>query len=348
MKKLTTGRNQPCPCGSGKKYKRCCLGKEDSTTSSGSDISPSEALRQALAGQQFNSLEEAQAFATLHAQEQNRRPLERFDGLSPNQMYQILYLPFTSPELARIPEVLAADPTAPILTLFELLADAIGEAGLKPTTKGNLPRNFCREAALSYWGEQKYRKNTQFRNIMRELDFAGLHITRVVAEQAGLIRKYKGRFILSRACRRLLDKHGMSAIYPKLLRTYVTKFNWAYRDGFPDLQLMQDGFLFTLYLLTRHGDSWRPPLFYEDLFLRAFPMLLDDESLQDQIFSPDDTVRRCYEWRVLVRFADFLGLAAMEPVIDNPLDPEYRVKALPLLGEAVQFQLPDSQLSSKW
>ncbi|MGA2149698.1 MAG: SEC-C metal-binding domain-containing protein [Bryobacteraceae bacterium] len=21
------GRNQPCPCGSGKKYKRCCLGK---------------------------------------------------------------------------------------------------------------------------------------------------------------------------------------------------------------------------------------------------------------------------------------------------------------------------------
>jgi uncharacterized protein YecA (UPF0149 family) len=24
----TVGRNKPCPCGSGKKYKRCCLGKE--------------------------------------------------------------------------------------------------------------------------------------------------------------------------------------------------------------------------------------------------------------------------------------------------------------------------------
>ena len=22
------GRNEPCPCGSGKKFKRCCLGKE--------------------------------------------------------------------------------------------------------------------------------------------------------------------------------------------------------------------------------------------------------------------------------------------------------------------------------
>lgn len=27
--KKTVGRNDPCPCGSGKKYKKCCLGKED-------------------------------------------------------------------------------------------------------------------------------------------------------------------------------------------------------------------------------------------------------------------------------------------------------------------------------
>jgi len=25
------GRNDPCPCGSGKKYKRCCLGKKPNT-----------------------------------------------------------------------------------------------------------------------------------------------------------------------------------------------------------------------------------------------------------------------------------------------------------------------------
>ncbi len=23
------GRNEPCPCGSGKKYKKCCMGKKD-------------------------------------------------------------------------------------------------------------------------------------------------------------------------------------------------------------------------------------------------------------------------------------------------------------------------------
>jgi preprotein translocase subunit SecA len=26
--KQKIGRNDPCPCGSGKKYKKCCLGKE--------------------------------------------------------------------------------------------------------------------------------------------------------------------------------------------------------------------------------------------------------------------------------------------------------------------------------
>ncbi len=29
----TVGRNDPCPCGSGKKYKQCCLAKGSSTSS---------------------------------------------------------------------------------------------------------------------------------------------------------------------------------------------------------------------------------------------------------------------------------------------------------------------------
>jgi preprotein translocase subunit SecA len=28
LPKLKTGRNDPCPCGSGKKYKKCCLDKK--------------------------------------------------------------------------------------------------------------------------------------------------------------------------------------------------------------------------------------------------------------------------------------------------------------------------------
>ena len=339
MKTPTIGRNDPCPCGSGKKFKHCCLGKENSTASSQGAADMSETLRKALEGRQFNSLEEAQAFLDQYTRQQNRRRLDEFHGLSPEQMHQILNFPFASQGLVRFPEVLDANPVAPLLTLFELLTDAIGEQGLKPTARGNLPRNFCREAALTYWGEQKYQENTRYGGINREEDFDDLHVTRLVAELAGLIRKYRGRFILSRDCRRLLAGDGMTAIYPRLFRAYVEQFNWAYRDGYPELRFMQSAFLFTLYLLTRYGDTWRPQVFYEDAFLGAFPRLLD-EVPPSQVISPDETVRRGYTWRSLVNFASFLGLATVEPASDEFLCHEYRVKSLPLLDQIVKFRLP--------
>ena len=135
-----------------------------------------------------------------------------------------------------------------------------------------------------------------------------------------------------------MTENGLPAVYPRLFRVYVEQFNWAYWDGYPELRLIQSAFLFTLYLLMRYGDISRPQVFYEDAFLGAFPMLLD-EVPPSQVISPDETVRRGYTWRSLVHFADFLGLATVEPASDELLCHEYRVKALPLLGQIVQFQL---------
>jgi hypothetical protein len=229
MNTSRTGRNAPCPCGSGKKFKHCCLGRENATPFGHGAPAPSQALREALQGQEFHSQEEAQAFANEHMRQQNQRPLDDFDGLSPDQMAGMLNRPFSSQRLVVFPEVLDSPPSAPITRLFSLLVEAIGEQGLKPTAKGNLPRQFCREAALAYWGEQKYQKNTRFGDINREVDFSDLHVTRLVAELAGLVRTYKGKFILSRECRHLLAGGGLAAVYPKLSRAYVEQFNWPTR-----------------------------------------------------------------------------------------------------------------------
>jgi hypothetical protein len=333
-----TGRNDPCPCGSGKKFKKCCLGKEEALPSGGGATAASAELSKALEGRQFNTLEEVQAFAEQHMQQRNRQPLDDFHGLSPEQMYQMLNFPFTSPQLVRFPEVLNTAPAAPLLTLFSLLVDAIGEQGLKPTAKGNLPRQFCREAALAYWDEETYRERTRYGGINKEDDFTDLHITRMVAELSGMVRKYKGRFILSRDCRKLLAGHGLAAIYPKLFRTYVQQFNWSYRDRYPELRFIQSAFLFTLYLLMRYGDTWRPHTFYEDSFLHAFPAVLD-EIPPSPVMTREEEIRNCYTWRTLVNFSGFLGLAAVEPVSEERFSHQYRVKALPLLHQAVQFHV---------
>jgi hypothetical protein len=295
-------------------------------------------LHQVMEGMQFGSLNEVQEFVGRHTQQLNQRPLDEFHGLSPEQMHRLLHFPFASPELVRLPEVLTTSPTAPIVTLLGMLLEAIGEKGLKPTAKGNLPQKFCREAALTYWGEEVYRENTRFGGINREEDFSDLHITRLTAELAGLIRKYKGRFILSRNCRALLTGKGLAALYPRLFTAYAEQFNWSYRDRYPELRFIQTAFLFTLYLLMRYGDTWRPHEFYEGSFLRAFPMLLD-ELPQHAVFTPEEEVRRCYTWRTLVHFLGFFGLATVEPVSDKHFCHEYRVKSLPLLHDAVQFQV---------
>ena len=336
---MKISRNDPCPCGSGQKYKKCCLERRQTPTQLEIPADVLAEVRQTLEGKEFASLEEMNAFLSKYMNQRNQASREDFAGLSPEQMHRFLHFPFESPDLVSFPENLAVEPAAPIMTLFQLLAEAIGKEGLKPTAKGNLPRNFCRETALAYWGEKTYSENTRFGNINKEDDFTDLHVTRIIAELAGLIRKNRGRFILSRDCRKFLEVSGMAGIYPQLFRSGTLKFNWAYRDRYPELGFIQQSFLFTLYLLHRHGKDWRPDTFYEDHFLSAFPMILK-EVPPESYFTPEQTVRSCYSFRTLENFARFFGLAKVEAITtEDHFSRQLRIIKLPLLENAIMFRV---------
>jgi len=337
--KTNVGRNDPCPCGSGKKYKKCCLERDQADRLKNRAANVLDELHEALDEQQFASFTQAQTFVNGFMEKHNRGPRDDFHGLSPDQMHRFLHFPFDSPDLVVFPDRFDPAPTAPILTLLGLLAQGIGGQGMKPTAKGNLPQKFCREAALHYWGEETYRRNTRFAGINREEDFAEMHVARLTAQLGGLVRKYKGRFILGRDCRNLLFKDGSAAIYPRLFQSYTTRFNWGYRDRYPQIPFIQQSFLFSLYLLSRYGSEPRPHSFYEDCFLQAFPMVLND--LEPASFStPEQRIRSCYTVRTLIRFAEFFGLATVEPFDAEKLFPsKYRVRKSPLLDQAVRFHV---------
>jgi hypothetical protein len=88
----------------------------------------------------------------------NSAPVDHFDGLSPVQMHRFLSFPFDSPNLASLPLRLDCNPQAPVLKLFTLLVDGLGEKGLTATATGNLPRNFCRQLSQAYLGEEEYQR----------------------------------------------------------------------------------------------------------------------------------------------------------------------------------------------
>lgn len=332
---MPPGRNEPCPCGSGKKYKKCCLLNETGTT--GEATGMLNEIHDLIEGQDFGSIEEVQTLVERHMHQRNRSAEDDFHGLSPDQMHGVLYSPFESPTLVEFPTCLDNKPTAPVVRLFELLADAIGDKGLKPTATGNLPRGFCREAALAFLGEEEYRKWSRFGELRSETEFHELHATRLVAEMAGLVRKYKGKFILSKECRTLLEKNGMAAIYPRLMKSFIAEYNWAYGDGYPEIGFFQSSFLFTLYLLNRYGDQQRSNAFYEDAFLQAFPRVLDE--LDPQVYrSPEEAFRSIYSRRCLERFAEFLGFAKIIVDPDDRFGSRFELIKRPLLGDAVRFR----------
>lgn len=335
---MKIGRNDPCPCGSGIKYKKCCAGKQETGGHPSGTGEVMGELRELLKGQSFASLEEANTFLGQYMQQRSQAPIDDFHGLSSEQMHRFLHFPFETPNLLTFPSRLDIAPEAPIVTLFNLLVDAIGEEGLKTTATGNLPRTFCREAALAFLGDDEYRERTKFCGISTEPDFPELHVTRLVAELAGLIRKYKGKFILGRECRKLLAEDGSPGIYPRLFRTFAREYNWGYQDRYPDFPIIQQSFLFTLYLLQRFGTEWRMSAFYVDTFLRAFPTVLE-EARPFTFETAEETVGRCYTIRALDRFAGFLGLAEIERDPAKRFSDEFRLRKLPLLEHVVHFHL---------
>ena len=332
------GRNDPCPCGSGQKYKKCCLGKDAATDASSDQGRFSEEVQELVAGRTFGSLKEAEAFLGWQIARKNRQGRVEFEGMSSEQMSKILYAPFDSPQLVAFPDMLGIEPDAPVMRLLDLLLDAIGPEGIKPTATGNLPRNLCRAAALAFHGEEGYREITKFAGINTEPDFPELHVTRLVAEMAGLVRKYRGKFILGKACRTLRGTGGNRALYPILFEAFVRKYEWGYLDRYPEFPFLQASFLFSLLLLSRHGDQQRSDSFYCERFLKAFPMLLQGVPASEY-WTPEKFVSNCYSLRVLQRFAEFFGLVEIERIGDRMVPDEIKIRKRPLLDEVVKFHL---------
>jgi hypothetical protein len=338
---MKIGRNDPCPCGSGLKYKKCCADKtQDGAEPTGAGAGAAmDELKKILQGQNFGSLEEANAFVGRFMQQRNEAPVVDFHGLSSEQMHRMLNFPFETPGLATLTSPLPAAPQAPISALCNLLVEAIGEQGVKATATGNLPRTLCREAALAYWGEEKYRHETRFGEIRTEPDFGELHVTRLVAEFAGVIRKYKGKFIIGGECRKILAVKGQAGIYPRLFKAYVNEYNWGYRDRMGEVPFIQQSILFSLYLLSKYGGDWKSNTFYEDCFLEAFPQLISQVPPMGQFYSPEEVLRRTYSLRCLDRFATFLGLVELERPGNESYSEGFQLRKLPLLDQVVQFHL---------
>jgi hypothetical protein len=332
------GRNEPCPCGSGKKYKKCCLDRESGSFGKGVAGEVLAEIRGELEDKGLESLEDAQAAAAEVMNRRNSAAVEDFSGLSPRQMHRIISFPFDSPDLARFAEDFSAPEKAPMMMLFTLLAEAVGKEGLRSTAKGNLPRKFCQDAMLKFNEADSGSRYSDYIRVNREEDFLELQYLRLVAVMAGFFRKRKGKFLLTVKGRKAAEDPTGRLAFFGLFRTCAEKFNWGFFDFLPDYHIIQGSFLYTLYLLHVHGDTYRPAEFYGELFLRAFPVS-QDEGPAEAFFPPREKVIRCHGLRNFERFAVLFGLAEMREVKGDKYSTRFEVKKTPFLDDFIHFNL---------
>jgi len=144
---MKTGRNDPCPCGSGKKHKKCCANRSAPSILQ----NMKEDNHDLIDNQSIGSIAEAQAVLDQYQQQKNEDPVDDFHGLSSKQMHRFLHMPFETPGLVTFPLILEREPKNKAAFILSMLIEGIGEDGIKLTAKGNLGQKFSKMASKKYY-----------------------------------------------------------------------------------------------------------------------------------------------------------------------------------------------------
>ncbi|OEE76398.1 YecA family protein [Vibrio genomosp. F6] len=332
---MKPGRNEPCPCGSGKKYKRCCM-----NSISKQHASMLDDIEQVATMNPNLSLEELNIVAEQKIKAANDRPRPDFCGLSPTQMSNWLYAPFKELEGVTIhtPDDLK---TSPVMCYLALILDEAmqGDGSFKATSKGNLPTKIVKQASellpeLAFSQFERHISISEYAG-SNEDKFNALHYSRVLAEIAGIIYRRSGRYHVKKAAQKQYLAHGIQSFFIPMLEAATSQYNWGYLDGWEQEVDLRAFWLFMLWRLQSHGNS---ELLIEEV-ITAFPDLLL-KCPEDEYSSPSRLLGIMIESRFIKRFLEFWGFVAVVPMrhIDDFWTPD-KVELQPLMKQAFEFRI---------
>ncbi|MGS0679967.1 YecA family protein [Shewanella sp. 125m-7] len=332
---MKPGRNDPCPCGSGKKYKRCCM---DSVSKRHAEVF--DDIAQTAAMNPNLTLDELNLVTQQRMHERNNRSETDFCGLTPNQMSNWLYAPFnelTGVTFSTPDNILSS----PVIRYLELILDeAIQNNGsFKATSKGNLPTKIVKQASellpeFAVSQHQKYTSISEFAG-SNEDKFNTLHYARILAEIAGIIYLRSGRFHVKKSAQKLYQSHGINVFFLPMLEAAISKYNWGYLDSWElDIDL-RTFWLFMLWRLQKHGSI--------DQLIEEVETAFPDILLQlqsEEHFSPIKLLSMLIESRFINRFLQFWGFVTFEPKLVSISELTSRkVDIQPLLIQTFKFSI---------
>jgi len=217
------------------------------------------------------------------SQMRNMTPDPEMGNLSPDQVYQLLYTEWGQPGAA-----IQFNTNLPLsdleVSVFfararSLLLAIHGAGGVKATSGKNLPRRFVSEMVDMLLNEKERERVWRYNKVLNEQDVWAVHIPRVVAQSAGLLRLYKGKFVVPKKHARLLNPESAGVLYRDLFVAFFRRFNLAYLMGYgPEASPLQTGVPYTLYRLGTVASQWREVVdLSDDLTLPGIRTQIEEE-----------------------------------------------------------------------
>ena len=272
-------------------------------------------IQQLIDERGIKSVEELQALINEVSAQQNALGRPEFLGLSPNQMQWMLYEPF-EPE-SPFGFKVASDETlneVPFLRICEAMLKhtVLQQSPFKLTeSTGSLPVKVVK-AVYETGGYRDPHIERGIAKLYKETDCELLHVAKLILEMAGITRKAKGKWHLTKAGEKITRPEQRNQLFRLIFKTFFQKYNWSYLDAYRGLShhFPQSGATFSLSILSQFGAEARPADFYATCYIRAFPAFLTEEKMHDDFpFEMSDNLHSSYYIRFFYRFAYWFGLA---------------------------------------
>jgi hypothetical protein len=295
-------------------------------------------MRSAMKGQAFESIEKAQAFADAWLGKKNAEPKSEFLGLSPEQLHRLLYRAFEeTSDIVTLNRNLSSEKILeiPIVKEAVYFLRRLGELQpLRATAKGNLPRAFACEI------HDRFPEHPEFPfPIVSEEGDMKLSALRHILDMCGWIKKRNQKFYLTQKGQ-ILDGKGFGPEdFHHLFQTYTRKFNWASRDFYPELELIQQAFLFSCYLLHRTAKTYVSANELSTHFIQAFPAVLNTEERYLSSEERYGLLQHSFYVRFIERFCEYFGFVIIQKKEKRSLQLDYLIRTTPFFDELFQWKL---------
>lgn len=238
----------------------------------------------------------------------NNSPQEKLSGLSPYQTHEIIHNPLgeKSPIKFRNDIDTKILDKIPFFKLAEEFLKIIErDKFIKLTPLGALPKKIMVELYYYKFIPDEHIESG-ITKLWKEDDCISIKSARITCELAKFVKKANGKLSLTKNGQKNLKPENRLILFKYIYLTFTENFNWGFNDGYPQEPIGQYGYLFSIYLLMKHGENKKSTLFYSNKYLTVFYKFLP--LFENDYATPEEQFNNCYSVRTFERFTNWFGL----------------------------------------